>query len=291
MEKFFDLLISGLATGSLYTLLALAVVIIVKGTDVPNFAQGEMAMVSAVVAFVLVNDVGLPYILAFLLAVMSGAVVAAASELLLVRPISHSPMLSMVMLTFGLMIVLNSSTTLLWGPEIHVFKAPYPTSPITLGGVVISSQSLVIMGVAAMMVVLLLAFFYRTSLGLHMRAVQQDRVLALLMGISVGWIFTLSWGLSGAVGAVAGIMTAHVVFLSVDLMANFLLKSFVAAAMGGFTSIGGAIIGGLMLGVIENMVGGYVSLAWKDAVAFILVALVLIIRPQGILGSYVIRKV
>lgn len=283
--------ISGLAAGSLYALMALGVVMILKATDVANFAQGEMALVSAYVAHTLIVTYEAPFLLAVLLTLVFAGVLAVLLERLCLRPILGASAFAAVIMTLGLNISLNSSTVLVWGPFFLTMPSPFPSEPLNVGGVIVAWDNVAAIVVGLVLMALLFLFFRLTTTGIAMTAVAQDRTWPLLLGISVKRIFSLTWLMAGVLGAVAGILLTMATFLEASVMESFIMKSFTAATIGGFTSVGGSFLGGLLLGVIENLVAGYISTDWKDAIAFIVILVVLLVRPQGLFGSAQQRRV
>jgi branched-chain amino acid transport system permease protein len=283
--------ISGLAAGGLYALLALAVVLIYKATDIVNFAQGEMAMICGFFSYTLLVTYEISYPLVFLLVILFGALMGIVGDRLLFRPLLRVPLFSFVIATLGLNLILNSSGTLIWGPEPRALPSAFGTTPISLGELVISREHLAIIIITILFVLVLTLFFRRTMAGLALRAVAMNRVVASLMGINVKRSFSMTWAISIAIGGLVGLLFANVVFLDVGYMSGVLIKSFVAAVLGGLVSLPGAVMGGFTLGVMENLAGAYVSADFKEFIPMVVVMLVLMIRPQGIFGGKAIRKV
>jgi branched-chain amino acid transport system permease protein len=283
---------SGLSQGAIFASLALALVLIYRATDILNFAQGEMATFTTYIAWSLMNH--MPYWPAFVLTLVIAFFFGAAVERTIIRPVEHRPEIVIVIVTIGLLIALNGLTGWLWGAEVKAFDSPFSLRPIDIGGVTVTVQDIGVFGVCLVAVVLLWAFFRFTTLGLTMRAVANSQDASRLMGVRVGWMLALGWGLAAVLGAVAGMMAAPTLFLDPNLMLVVLIYSFAAAVLGGIDSPVGAVVGGLLLGVIINLLGTYVGfiggeLRLPSALAVLLI--VLLVRPQGLFGHKVVRRV
>ena len=285
--------VSGLAQGSIFASLALALVLIYRATDVLNFAQGEMATFTTYIAWDLM-DHGFSFWPAFALTLVLAFVGGAAVERVLIRPVEHRPEIVIVIVTIGLLIALNGLTGWIWGPEVKAFDSPFPLRTIDVGGVTISLQDLGVLAVCLVTVALLWAFFRFTTLGLVMRAVANSQDASQLLGVRVGWMLALGWGLAAVLGAVAGMMAAPSQFLDPNLMLVILIYSFAAAVLGGIDSPIGAVVGGLILGVLINILGTYVEFIGGELrlpAALVVLLIVLLIRPQGLFGHRVVRRV
>jgi len=285
--------VSGLAQGSIYASLALALVLIYRATDVLNFAQGEMATFTTYVAWSLMDN-GLSFWPAFAVTLVVAFVGGAAVERVLIRPVEHRPEIVIVIVTIGLLIALNGLTGWIWGPEVKAFDSPFPLRTIDVAGVVISLQDLGVLAVCLITVALLWAFFRFTTLGLVMRAVANSQDSSRLLGVRVGWMLALGWGLAAVLGAVAGMMAAPALTLDPNLMLVVLIYSFAAAVLGGIDSPVGAVVGGLVLGVVINLLGTYVDFIGGELrlpAALTVLLLVLLIRPQGLFGHRVVTRV
>ena len=285
-------IVSGLAQGAIFASLALALVLIYRATDVLNFAQGEMATFTTFIAWSLMNHMS--YWPAFALALVIAFVFGAAIERIIIRPVEHRPEIVIVIVTIGLLIALNGLSGWIWNPEIKAFDTPFSQGTTEIGGVVISYQDLGVLGVSLATVLLLWAFFRFTTLGLVMRAVANSQDASRLLGVRVGWMLALGWGLAAVLGAVAGMMAAPTLFLDPNMMLVVLIYSFAAAVLGGIDSPVGAVVGGLILGVLINILGTYVDfiggeLRLPAALAVLLITL--LIRPQGLFGHKVVRRV
>jgi branched-chain amino acid transport system permease protein len=293
METFFQQVISGLATGGIYGSLALALVMIYQATDVVNFAQGEMAMFSTYIAWTLL-DAGVPYWAAFAATLAIAFVGGVVIERVVIRPVESAPILAVVIVCVGLLFILNSMAGFLYSYIQKPFPSPFPERPVRFGPVVVGAHDLGAIAVTLVVLVLLYVFFRHTTLGLAMRAAAQNPASSRLVGIRVGWMLALGWGLAALVGAVAGMMVAPIVFLDPNMMGGILIYAFASATLGGFTSPGGAVLGGLMVGVIENLVGTYVRFIGTElklTVALAVIFLVLLIRPSGLFGRAVVHRV
>jgi branched-chain amino acid transport system permease protein len=284
---------SGLAAGAIYASLALALVLIYRATDVVNFAQGEMATFTTFFAWSLM-DHGLSYWPAFVLTLMFAFAGGVAVERVLIRPVERRPELVIVIVTIGLLIALNGLTGWIWGAEVKAFDSPFPNRTIDIGGVAVSTQDIGTFCVCLATVLLVWLFFRFTTVGLAMRAVAVNPDASRLMGVRVGWMLALGWGLAAVLGAVAGMMAAPTVFLDPDMMLVILIYAFAAAVLGGIDSPVGAVVGGLILGVVVNLLGRYVGFVGQQLrlpSALALLLLVLLVRPQGLFGHVRVRRV
>jgi branched-chain amino acid transport system permease protein len=293
VETLLQQIVSGVATGGIYASLALALVMIYQATDVVNFAQGEMAMFSTYVAWTLLNA-GVPYWVAFALTVVVAFVGGVVIERLVIRPVERAPVLTVVIVCIGLLVILNSVAGWIYSYVMKPFPSPFPAAPIRIGAVVFGAHDLGAIAVTLVVLALLYAFFRGTPLGLAMRAAAQNPVSSRLCGIRVGWMLALGWGLAAAVGAVAGLMVAPLVFLDPNMMSGILIYAFAGATLGGFTSPGGAVVGGVLVGVVENLVGTYVRFIGTElklTVALGIIVVVLVVKPSGLFGRARVRRV
>jgi branched-chain amino acid transport system permease protein len=289
MDLFLSQVFSGIATGAVYGCVGLAMVMIFTSTERINFAQGEMATFSTYVAWTLMS-VGLPYWVAFAATVAISFVAGLLIQRSLIAPLRNAPEMSQVIVFFGLFLVFNALSGAIWG--YLPFDFPSPVKHWSTGTDLIGPHQVFMILVAIAMLCALFAFFRYTSLGLCMRAAAQNPVSARLNGVRVAWMLALGWGLSAAVGAVAGIMVAPVVFLEPQMMVGVLLYAFAAALVGGIDSPPGAFIGGIIVGVLENLVGTYlVGTDLKLTVALVLIITMLIFRPTGLFGSRRVTRV
>jgi branched-chain amino acid transport system permease protein len=293
VDVFFQQVVSGLATGGIYGSLALALVMIYQATDVVNYAQGEMAMFSTYLAWSMLNA-GLPYWVAFFATIALAFVGGLVIERVIIRPVENAPILTIVIVCIGLLVILNSLAGWIYSYVIQPFPSPFPSTPIRIGSVIFGPHDLGAIGVTFVMLLLLYCFFRFTSLGLAMRAAAQNPASSRLVGIRVGWMLGLGWGLAALVGAVAGMMVAPVIFLEPNMMSGILIYAFASATLGGFTSPGGAVVGGFLVGVIENLAGTYISFIGTDlklTVALAVIIVVLVVKPSGLFGRAVVRRV
>ena len=289
MHQFSQQIFSGLAAGAIYASLALALVMIYRATELVNFAQGEMAMFSTYIAWSLVND-GLPFWAAFVITLVVSFLGGMAIERVLVRPVENAPVLAAVVVTIGLALIFNSLAGWIYSYTVQDFQSPFPDRPIL--GALITTRDLGVIGVTLVMLFLLFAFFRFTATGLAMRAAAQNPASARLCGIPVGRMLAIGWGLAAAIGAAAGVMVAPVLFLDPNMMGGVLVYAFAGALLGGITSPVGAVIGGLIVGVTENLVGTYlIASQLKLTVAFALIILVLVFKPNGLFGTAIVRRV
>lgn len=290
MDAFIHQLLAGVATGGIYASVALALVMIYQATHQINFAQGEMAMFSTFIAWMLIQ-VGLPYWVAFFATVVISFVLAAGVEFAVIRPMHRAPELAVVVVFIGLLVIFHSLAGLLFGFTIKEFPSPFPPDA-WYGGRLMTAHEVGAIFVALCMVALLFSFFRFTSLGLAMRAAAQNPGSSRLLGIHVGRMLMLGWGLAGAIGAVAGMMVAPVVFLDPNLMTGVLLYAFAGALIGGIDSPVGAVLGGFLVGVLENLIGTYVvGTELKLSVALVLIVGVLVVRPAGLMGRHIVKRV
>jgi branched-chain amino acid transport system permease protein len=284
---------SGLASGAIYASLALALVLIYQTTNVVNFAQGEMATFTTYVAWTMMHH-GLSYWPAFVLTLLIAFGGGVTVERVLIRPVEHRPEIVIVILTIGLFIAINGLVGWVFGPEVKAFDSPFPNRSVVLGGVSISVQDIGTFGVCLGTVVALWLFFRLTTLGLAMRAVAFNPDASRLMGVRVGWMLALGWGFAAVLGAIAGMMAAPTVFLDPDMMLVVLIYAFAAAVLGGIDSPVGAVVGGLLIGVVINLLGAYVNFVGQELMlptALAVLLIVLVIRPSGLFGRVVVRKV
>lgn len=293
--EFLQQVAAGLATGSIYGLLALALVLIYRSTNVINFAQGEMAMFTTFVAWTMLHWG--PYWLVFVLILLMAGALGAIIERVVIRPVEGAPTLNIIIVTLGLFAIFSNVATIVWGGQPQAFSHyPINDETVKIGAVVLSVHDLAIMLFAALIMIGLYAFFQYTPLGLAMRATAQNSTASRLMGIRVGRMLTLGWALSASVGAVAGMFVAPIVLLQPPMMLAVILYAFAAAVVGGLDSPFGAVVGGLLIGVTESLVGTYTPKEWLGpemalTVTVLIIILVLVIRPTGIFGKRIMRRV
>jgi branched-chain amino acid transport system permease protein len=293
VEVFLQQVVSGLATGSIYASLALALVMIYQATDVVNFAQGEMAMFATYLTWSMLNA-GVPYWGAFLATVIVAFVGGMLIQRVVIRPVENAPILTIVIVTLGLLVICNSLAGWIWSYVQKPFPSPFPAKPVRLGTVVFGGHDLGEIGVTLLTLLLLFLFFRYTPLGLAMRAAAQNPVSSRLVGIRVSRMLALGWGLAAGFGAVAGMMVAPILTLEPNMMGGIQIYAFAAATLGGFTSPLGAVVGGFLVGIIENLVGTYVSFIGTElklTVALAMIIVVLLVRPSGLFGRVHVRRV
>jgi len=287
MERFVQLVIDGIAIGSIYGALALALVLIFRSTGLVNFAQGEMAMFSTFIAWGLV-EAGLPLGLALLSALALSFLGGMAIERVLIRPVEGEDPLTILIVTLGLFILINSGAGWIWGFENRGFPRALPDDSADIAGINVSYESLGIVAILLGVSGLLFLLFNRTKLGLAMRAAAANPASARLVGINVGRTLMIGWGLAALLGALAGVLVAPQLFLDVNFMGGVLVYSFAAATLGGFDSPKGAIIGGWIIGVAETLAGDYIGFIGSDLTILVPLAIifsVLLVRPNGLFGS------
>jgi len=283
-------IVSGLATGCIYALMALSLVIIYNATRTLNFAQGEMLMVSTFVAWAVQRAFGLPLILTLVIAVVAAALLAFVLERVIIRRAIGATHWDVLIITLGLSLMLRAGAGLAWSHDEFPFPSFFSNRPIALGPVRLAPVSLGIIAASLALMLALAALFRWTRLGRAMRAVAQNPRAARLMGISVERVYSYAWILAAVVGAVAGVLVAPVVFLS-SKMGLLVINGFTAAVLGGFGSMPGAVVGGMLLGVLENLAPLYLPSSIRYAVPFVALVAILLIRPAGLLGRVEQRKV
>ena len=292
MELLAHQVLAGLATGGIYACLALAVVMIYQAIDHLNFAQGEMAMFSTFIAWQLMHW-GVPYWIAFAATIAFSFLAGVAIERVLFRPIRDAPVLSHVVVFIALFAILNSLAGAIWDYNVKSFPTPFGSRSL-FGDGLMSSHDAGMIGVTLVMLTLLYVFFRHTRIGLAMRAAAVNPESARLSGIRVGWMIALGWGMAAAIGAVAGIMIAPVVFLDPNMMTSILLYGFAGAVLGGLASPGGAVLGGFAVGVIENLAGTYIPYVGRElklTIALCIIVAVLTVKPSGLFGRSIVTRV
>ncbi len=291
--EFAQQLAAGIREGAIYAGLALAVVLIYRSARVINFAQGEMATFTTFVCWSLMNR-GLSFWAAFPIVLAIAFVGGVAVERVLIRPVENAPVLTVVIVTLGIALLLNGLMNVIWGGGNKQFRGPFSTRTIDVGGVPISVQDIGIVVVSFALVVLLWLLFQYTKIGLALRAAAVNPDSSRLVGIRVGWMLALGWGIAAVLGAVAGMMIAPVVFLDPNMMQTILLYAFAAAVLGGLDSPLGAVVGGILLGVTITLLGryvGFIGSTLKLPAALLLILVLLLVRPGGLFGSVSVRRV
>ncbi len=292
MELLAQYTIGGLATGSLYALVALGIVLLYRSSRILNFAHGDLATFATFIAFTLLTTYHLPFGLAAAGSLAAAALLGVTFYLLVLRRAKEATLLGTIVVTLGLSQVLSGAMVLRWGADTKVF--PFPLSDTTVyrvGNLVVSQLSVGSFLVGLLLMAGLYLLVQHTKAGLAMRAVSQHLVAAQVLGIPAKRVFALTWGLASALGAAAGILIAPAALLDPFMMLDPFLKGFAAAVLGGIDSLPGAMVGGLLLGVAEALFGGYLSLRFKTTLAFLIIIGVLILRPEGILGREYRRRV
>jgi branched-chain amino acid transport system permease protein len=287
-----QLLISGISQGCIYGLIALGFVLIYKATETVSFAQGDLMMLGAFCGLALMTMLGFPFWIAVLASIVAMALFGMLLERMVVRPILGQPAFSIVMLTIGVGYVLRGLITMIpgIGTETHTLPVPYKDLVLRLGGLMISAEQLVVICVTALLCGLLFVLFRYSKLGLAMQASSQNQLAAYYMGIPVQRLNGIVWGLAAAVAAVAGLLLAPITFVHANM--GFIgLKAFPAAVVGGFTSLPGAIVGGVVIGVVESFSGFYLPDGFKDTAAYIVVLIMLMLKPNGLFGEKLRKKV
>ena len=286
-----QLVVSGLALGSIYALLALSLVLINKATDVVNFAQGEMAMFGTFICFWLLSKTGMPLVVVLILAVPIGALLGMSTERIAMRPLQAAPPVNALIATIGLWMIFHHLAGWIWGYDPVRFPSLFSPEPVDVFGARIAQNSIGIIGVSLVVMVMLYLFFEHTRTGIAMRAASMNRRAAQLMGVDVGRVALIAWALATAIAVVSGFLVAPLTFLDFEMMFAVLLKAFAGAILGGFNSLPGAVVGCLVIGVLENLFAAYVSTAFKDTFAFGIIIAVLMFRPQGLFTRQIAKKV
>jgi branched-chain amino acid transport system permease protein len=290
MQVFWHQVLSGLATGGIYASIALALVMIYQATHHINFAQGELAMFSTYIAWMML-DAGFPYWAAFFLTLVFSFAAGVLIERIVVRPVENSPVLTVVIVFIGLLVITNSIAGWIFSYTIKSFPSPFPSSAWYASSY-LSAHEIGMIGVTLCVLLLVFLFFRFTPIGLAMRGAAQNPVSSRLVGINVGWMLALGWGLAGMVGAVAGMMAAPIVYLDPNMMSGILLYGFAAALLGGIDNPWGAAAGGFIVGILENLAGAYVvGTEVKLTVALVLIVGVLVVRPSGLFGRVLVTRV
>ena len=294
MADFFQQVVAGLGSGAIYAALALALVLIHRATGVINFAQGEMAMFTTYIAWTLTANHGWSYWPAFAATLVFAFVLGLGIQRVVIAPVSNASVLTIVIMTIGLVLTFNGLAALIWSAEIRAFPSPFPNETWQIGGVAISQQDVGTFVIVVALVTLLWAFFQFTKIGLALRASALNPEASRLVGVRVGWMLAIGWGLAAMLGAVAGMLAAPTVFLDPNMMQAILIYAFAAAVLGGIDSPVGAVAGGLLLGVGLNLIGAYIDFVGADLrlpVALLIILIVLLVRPAGIFGKPITRRV
>lgn len=290
MLRLAQLIVDGIILGSTYSICAIGMVVIFKATDVINIAQGELAMIAAFFGFTFRVYFGWSFALSFPLAIGLVILLSLAIERLALRPLIKAPIWTNIVATVALLIILQSTARLIWGPETYTFPPYLSQIPFNIVGIRITRQDMAILSISIIYMIFLFLFFKNTRIGKGMRAVQMDKEAASLMGISVRKMYSYVWMLNAVLVGTIGILLAPRLGVYSSMGALF-IKGFVVAVIGGFTSLAGSIVGGLLLGVVETFAGFYISSAMKDIVSFIILILILIVKPTGLFAESVTKRV
>jgi branched-chain amino acid transport system permease protein len=287
-----ELILGGLASGALYGLIGIAIVLVLQATDIPNFAQGEMAMFSTFIAYSLLTSYDFSWWLVLPLTLLIATVQGVVVQVAVVRPLLGKPTINAVIATLGLNMALHSVAGMIWGHQTNVFPSPITDLPtFKLFGVNVAPDSALTILISVVMIIVFTLILRHTRAGIALRAASQNQSVAKLMGISISRSFALAWGMGAVAGAIAGLLVAPVLFLDVNMMGPLLIKGFAGAVLGGLGTMAGAFVGGLMLGVVENLMGAYVSGSFGEALSFVLIIVVLLVAPAGIFGRIKASKV
>lgn len=289
-SEFFQFSFSGITLGAIYALVALGFTLIYNASHVINFAQGEFLMIGGMGTVVLM-DAGAPIYLAIPGAILMAGVAGVLLHKLAIAPAKNADVVTLIIITIGASIFLRGLAQIFWGKDYHALPAFSDTESLSVGGAVLLTQSLWILGIAALLVTALGLFFTRTALGKALLATSMNKDAASMVGIKTGAILTLAFGIAALLGAVAGVIVAPITFTAYDIGIMLGLKGFIAAAIGGLGSSTGAILGGLLLGLAEAYTAGYISSDYKDAVPFVLILVILFFLPNGLLGSRAVERV
>ena len=291
MLEFFQMVVSGIAVGSSYALMALAMVIIYKTSEVVNFAQGEMALASSYFTFMLLENYGFSFLSAFICAYLFALLLGAVLEFAILRRAKEPNLLGLIIITIGMEFILLGLVSWKFGADQQIF--PFPIGPydsIDVGGAYFSTLEMLSLVIAILIMFALFLFYRYSKLGMAMKATQQNENAARLMGIKTNRIRMVTWGISSFVGAVAGLLISPTI-MHPYMMWDPMLKGFAAAVMGGMTSLPGAVVAAYLLGIIENLFGGYISIEFKNVVAFAIIVLVLCVKPSGLFAKHYVKKV
>jgi branched-chain amino acid transport system permease protein len=293
MQEFWQQVVSGTASGSIYASLALALALVYRASGVVNFAQGEMAMFSTYIALAFI-DHGLSYWAAFFAAIGVSFLGGIAVERAAIRPVENAPVLSVVIVTIGLLVLFNGLAAWIWTPQVQFFPSGFPTGTVEIGGVTIGWDQIGVIGVTLSSMLAFFCFFRFTRVGLTMRAAALNGEASRLLGVRVSWMLALGWGFAAVLGAIAGMLIAPINLLTPNMMQGVLLYAFAAVVLGGMGSPVGAVLAGLALGVTLNLLGTYVDFVTPELklpLALGILLTVLVVKPSGLFGSTAVRRV
>ncbi|WP_017755283.1 branched-chain amino acid ABC transporter permease [Calidifontibacillus oryziterrae] len=294
MTFFLQMLVTGIVVGCVYALVALGFVLIYKSSDAINFAQGEFLLIGTYVCLTLISSYNIPFIPALMLTLLFSAALGFAVERIVLRPFIGEPIISLIMATIGLSSVLVGLVHIIWGHETRVYPQIFPVEPVHLGSVVVAPVYLWSLAIVIVMLLLFTFFFKYSKMGIAMRATADDQQAAMSMGISVKTIFAFAWAIAAIVSAVGGVLLGNINGVNASLSVIG-LKVLPVAILGGLDSIPGAIIGGIIIGIIESMTGGYldplVGGGLKEVMPFIILVFILMFKPYGLFGKKEIERV
>ncbi|HEY57445.1 MAG TPA: branched-chain amino acid ABC transporter permease [Anaerolineae bacterium] len=290
MDIFIQLTLTGLTNGAILALAALGFVIIYKASDVINFAQGEFLLVGAYMLYAMLVQFGLPWPLGLLGTILVAVALGVLVERFVLRPLIGEPIISVIMATIGLSSLLRAIVSMIWGNQLRRFPPFIPSHPVKILGATVGIDRLWAIAIAGLMLLLFNFFFTRSKEGIAMRAVADDQQAAMSMGISVSKVFAWAWSIAAASAAVGGALVANIVGVGPEL-AGFGLRVFPVVILGGLDSIPGAILGGVIIGLLEAYVGGYIGMGLNQVISFIVLLLILLVRPYGFFGKEIIERV
>jgi branched-chain amino acid transport system permease protein len=291
MVDFLQMVLSGIAVGSSYALMGLGMVLIYKASEVPNFVQGEMALLPVFIAFMLLSTYGVPYYIAFPATLIFALVLGCVLEFAILRRAKEPNILGLIIITIGMEMMLLGLVSWKFGADQRAMSFPISSyDSIIIGDIFISTLDMLTLVVALVIMVILFLFFRFSKMGVAMKATQQNENAAALMGIKTKKIRMVTWGISSMVGSVAGLLIAPVL-VEPYMMWDPMLKGFAGAVVGGMTSLPGAVFGAYIIGIVEHLFGGYVSIEFKSVVAFAIIVLVLCIKPSGLFARHYVKKV
>jgi branched-chain amino acid transport system permease protein len=287
------LLVSGVTTGSLYALVAMGLVVVHKATGVVNFAHGELFMLGGFFAYTLHVLLKIPYVPALMLAVGGSLLLGVLTERVAYRPLMRAPTVSLVLAAVGFSFVLKGTAREIWGGQGDYIPFPplVKADPIAFGDVLIVPQQLVVLGASMVCMVAFTLFFNGTRWGKVLQATAENAKAASLVGIRIQRVYAFTWGVGAAIAGAAAALMAPLTLIYPDLGAVLLVKAFASAVLGGFGSLPGAVLGGVSVGIIENLAGGYLHTKFQDVSAFVVIMLVLVVRPTGLLGTRGARRI
>ena len=286
-----QLTVSGLTQGALYALIALSLTVLFRATTIVNFGHGDFVLGGAFGVYVLVMLLGLPFIPSAVLATVVMFVFGILISRGLIDPIKAGPHIGFAMMSISLGYMFRGTTRALWGREVYPMPRVFDMEPIFIGDLVITGDALIIISVVSLLLLACAVVFYRTSIGKLTQAIYQSERGAMLIGINVRRFHDIMWGFALALGAIGGILIAPISLLHPDLGAGFLIRGFAAMTLGGFGSLGGAVVGGLILGISEQYAGAYINSALIDITSYLVIILVLIVRPSGLFGKQAVVRV